>query len=44
MQVLIDQTNKKEIADWLLQKYLPIILCNSIFSTIEVHPGVIIQI
>ena len=44
MQVLIDQTNKREIADWLLQKSLPIILCNSIISTIEVHPGFIIQI
>ena len=38
MQLLIDQTNKREIADWLLQKSLPIILCNSIISIIEVHP------
>ena len=44
MQVLIDQTNKREIADWLLQKSLPIILCNSIISTIEVHPCFITQI
>ena len=35
MQLLIDQTNKREIADWLLQKSLPIILCNSIISPIE---------
>ena len=39
MQLLIDQTNKREIADWLLQKSLPIILCNSIISIIEVHPA-----
>ena len=40
MQLLIDQTNKREIADWLLQKSLPIIfVCNSIISIIEVHPA-----
>ena len=41
MQLLIDQTNKREIADWLLQKSLPIILFvqNSIISIIEVHPA-----
>ena len=35
MQDLIDQTIKREIADWLLQKSLPIIFCNSIIPASE---------
>ena len=35
MQDLIDQTIKREIADWLLQKSLPIIFCNSIISAFQ---------
>ena len=35
MQDLIDQTIKREIADWLLQKSLPIIFCNSIILALS---------